>query len=82
MFCFDFPPLPYGFGSFGFFSDLSSSVEFVVGSTKTESDEEDYLVGLTRQMTHSTIEDDFKRNDLSCNTEKIKILLPLCFFLK
>lgn len=61
---------PYGFGSFGFSSDLSSPVESVVGSTETESDEEDYLAGLTRQMAHSTLEDDFKRNDLPCGTEK------------
>ena len=73
---------PYGFGSFGFSSDLSSPVESVVGSTETESDEEDYLAGLTRQMAHSTLEDDFKRNDLLCGTKKIKVLLPLCFFLK
>jgi hypothetical protein len=82
LLCFDFPSLPYGFGSFGFFSDLSSPVESVVGSTETESDEEDYLAGLTRQMAHSTLEDDFKRNDLPCGTEKTKVLLPLCFFLK
>jgi len=48
LLCFDFPSLPYGFGSFGFSSDLSSHVESVVGSTETESDEEDYLAGLTR----------------------------------
>jgi len=54
----------------------------VVGSTETESDEEDYLAGLTRQMAHSTLEDDFKRNKLPCSTEKTKVLLPLCFFLK
>ncbi|KAL3569652.1 hypothetical protein D5086_029542 [Populus alba] len=63
---------PYGFGSFGFSSDLSSPVESVVGSTETESDEEDYLAGLTRQMAHSTLEDDSKRNDLPCGTEKTK----------
>jgi hypothetical protein len=54
----------------------------VVGSTKTESDEEDYLAELTHQMAHSTFENDFKRNDLPCSTEKTKVLLPLCFFLK
>jgi hypothetical protein len=31
-----------------FSSDLSSPIESVVGSTETESDEEDYLAGLTR----------------------------------
>ncbi|XVF55165.1 hypothetical protein PTKIN_Ptkin06aG0014700 [Pterospermum kingtungense] len=54
---------PSGFGSFGFSSDLSSPVESVVGSTETESDEEDYLSGLTRQMAQSTLEDDIRRND-------------------
>nr|XP_034913944.1 uncharacterized protein LOC118048395 isoform X1 [Populus alba] len=63
---------PCGFGSFGFSSDLSSPVESVVSSTETESDEEDYLAGLTRQMAHSTLEDDFKRNDLAFGTEKSK----------
>jgi hypothetical protein len=48
LLCFDFPSLPYGFGSFMFSSDLSSPIESVVGSTETESDEEDYLAGLTR----------------------------------
>ncbi|KAF9665134.1 hypothetical protein SADUNF_Sadunf16G0090500 [Salix dunnii] len=63
---------PYGFGSLGFSSDLSSPVESVVGSTETESDEEDYLAGLSRQMSHFTLEDDLKRNDLPCGTEKTK----------
>ncbi|KAH8506054.1 hypothetical protein H0E87_013043 [Populus deltoides] len=63
---------PCGFGSFGFSSDLSSPVESVVGSIETESDEEDYLAGLTRQMVHSTLEDGFKRNDLTFGTEKSK----------
>jgi hypothetical protein len=54
----------------------------IVGSTETKSDEEEYLAELTHQMTHSTLEDDFKRNDLPCSTEKTKVLLPLCFFLK
>jgi len=54
----------------------------VVGSTETESDEEDYLAELTHQMARSILEDDFKRNDLPCSTKKTKVLLPLCFFLK
>ena len=50
--------VPYmGFGSFGTSSNLSSPIEFVVGLSKTESDEEDYLVGLTRQMARSTLVD-------------------------
>lgn len=56
LFPFEFP---YGFGPFGnSSSELSSPVESVVGSTETESDEEDYIAGLTRQIAHSTLEDD------------------------
>ncbi|KAL4325997.1 hypothetical protein GQ457_11G007280 [Hibiscus cannabinus] len=45
-------------------SNLSSPVESLVGSTSTEtdSDEEDYLAGLTRQMARYTLEDDFGGN--------------------
>ncbi|XP_055809168.1 uncharacterized protein LOC129877667 [Solanum dulcamara] len=46
----------YGFNMFGPQSDLSSPVESIVGSTETESDEEDYITELTRQMAHSTLE--------------------------
>ncbi|TMW88730.1 hypothetical protein EJD97_018184 [Solanum chilense] len=46
----------YGFNMFGPHSDLSSPVESVVGSTETESDEEDYITELTRQMAQSTLE--------------------------
>lgn len=47
-----------GFGnSSGFNSDLSSPVESVMGSTETESDEDDFITGLTREMAHSTISD-------------------------
>ncbi|KAL5991656.1 hypothetical protein ACLOJK_012565 [Asimina triloba] len=44
---------PYGFDSYG--SALGSPVESVVGSTETESDEEDFLAGLTRQMADSSM---------------------------
>jgi hypothetical protein len=54
----------------------------IFGSTETKSDEEEYLAELTHQMTHSILEDDFKRNNLPCITEKTRVLLPLCFFLK
>ncbi|KAJ9554796.1 hypothetical protein OSB04_009410 [Centaurea solstitialis] len=40
---------------YGFGSDLSSPVESVMGSTETESDEEDYLTGLTRKLRNSTL---------------------------
>ncbi|CAN1770158.1 hypothetical protein LINPERHAP1_LOCUS11524 [Linum perenne] len=49
---------PFGFGSFGVSSDLSSPVESVVSSAETESDEEDHLSGLTRRLTHTTLDDD------------------------
>lgn len=44
---------PYGFDSSE--SSLSSPVESVVGSTETESDEDDYMAGLSRQMTQSMV---------------------------
>ncbi|XWS65914.1 hypothetical protein CRYUN_Cryun05aG0154500 [Craigia yunnanensis] len=45
---------PYEFDSFDS-SALSSPVESVVGSTETESsDEDEFLAGLTRRLTHST----------------------------
>ncbi|KAG8376966.1 hypothetical protein BUALT_Bualt09G0119300 [Buddleja alternifolia] len=49
----------YGFGpSFGFNSDLSSPVESVMGSTETESDEDDFIAGLlTRKIAQSTLHD-------------------------
>ncbi|KAJ6941980.1 hypothetical protein NC652_007919 [Populus alba x Populus x berolinensis] len=45
----------------------------IVSSTETQSDEEDYLAKLTHQMAHPALEDDFKRNDLPCSTEKTKV---------
>ncbi|KAG5243043.1 forkhead box protein [Salix suchowensis] len=71
---------PCGLGSFGFSSDLSSPVESVEGSTETESDEEDYLAGLTRQIAHTTLEEDFKTNDLPFGTEKSKSWKPKWIF--
>ncbi|KAK1562108.1 hypothetical protein Q3G72_006393 [Acer saccharum] len=72
---FDLFPLDLscGYGSFGLSSsDLSSPVESVVGSTETESDEEDFIAGLTRQMAHSTLEEGFKRADHAFASEKTK----------
>ena len=58
--------VPYmGFGSFGTSSDLSSPVESMIGSSEIESDEEDYLVGLTRQMARSTLADPAFSSDKS-----------------
>ncbi|KAJ9563620.1 hypothetical protein OSB04_008780 [Centaurea solstitialis] len=42
-------------GFYGFGSHLSSPVEFVMGSTEIESDEEDYLTGLTRKLCNNTL---------------------------
>ncbi|PPD76006.1 hypothetical protein GOBAR_DD27071 [Gossypium barbadense] len=66
--------IPGGFGSLGLSPDLGSPVESVLGSTETESDE-DYLAGLTRQMAHSTLEDDSRRNDRSFAAENTKSTL-------
>ncbi|KAF5176758.1 3-phosphoshikimate 1-carboxyvinyltransferase [Thalictrum thalictroides] len=48
-FCFP-SEFPYGF------YNSSSPVESLVGSTETESDEEDYLAGFTRQMARSLLQ--------------------------
>uniref|UniRef100_A0A5B7B6P7 Uncharacterized protein n=1 Tax=Davidia involucrata TaxID=16924 RepID=A0A5B7B6P7_DAVIN len=55
---------PYDFGSF-----LSSPVESVVGSTETESDEEDLLNGLTRQLARYTLQESQK---ITCNPQNIE----------
>ncbi|KAL2485167.1 hypothetical protein Adt_29923 [Abeliophyllum distichum] len=47
----------YSGNSFGPNSDLSSPVESVVGSTETESDEDDYLTEVTRKLLQSTLHD-------------------------
>ncbi|CAN4118223.1 unnamed protein product [Withania somnifera] len=58
----------YGFNMFGPHSDLSSPVESVFGSSETESDEEDYITELTRQMAHTTLEN-HKGNRLSSSPQ-------------
>ncbi|KAK9075860.1 hypothetical protein SSX86_004189 [Deinandra increscens subsp. villosa] len=55
----------YGFGSYGPKSDVSSPVESVVGSTETESDEEDYLNGLTQKLENTTL--NFWKSDANFN---------------
>ena len=69
LFPYDFP---YRFGSFGSSSDLGSPVESVVGSSETESDEEDYLAGLTRQIARSTLVDGSRNIDPVFASEKAK----------
>ncbi|KAI4356545.1 hypothetical protein L6164_000562 [Bauhinia variegata] len=66
LFPFEFP---CGFGSCGVASDVSSPVESVVGSSETESDEEEHMAELSRQMAHSTLGVDFEN---ACATEKSK----------
>ncbi|KAM3340206.1 uncharacterized protein LOC107852917 [Capsicum annuum] len=46
----------YGFNMFAPKSDLSSPVDSLVGSSETESDEEEFFTELTRQMAHATLE--------------------------
>ncbi|OVA17745.1 hypothetical protein BVC80_1835g123 [Macleaya cordata] len=69
-FCFP-SEFPYGFDSFGS-SALSSPVESVVSSTETESDEEDYLAGLTQQMVHSTLQEVERNTNSAFGSEKPK----------
>lgn len=45
-------------------SDLSSPVESVMGSTETESDEDDFISGLTRKVARSTLQDSTFSTDL------------------
>ncbi|CAN4106039.1 unnamed protein product [Withania somnifera] len=52
----------FNFNPFGPHSDLSSPVESVVGSTETESDEDDFI---TRKMAHSTLQEHTKGLSLS-----------------
>ncbi|KAL6501555.1 hypothetical protein OROGR_026688 [Orobanche gracilis] len=48
----------HGFGgSSGSNSDLSSPVDSVMGSTQTGSDEDDFVVGLTRKIARTTFQD-------------------------
>lgn len=68
----------YGFGSYG--SALSSPVESVVGSTETESDEEDYMAGLTRKMASSTLQDEDKTNSPGFSKVLGILLLRLSWF--
>lgn len=68
----------FAFGnSFGPFSDLSSPVESVTGSTETESDEDDYLTELTRKIAQSTIQD----SNYPVENNKVYISFLFFFFL-
>ncbi|XP_057983023.1 uncharacterized protein LOC131167952 [Malania oleifera] len=65
--------LPCGFGSFGAPTVLSSPVESVMGSTETESDEEDSLTELTWRMAQSTLQDDCSKMDSVLGSENPKV---------
>lgn len=85
---------PYEFDSFSSSSALSSPVESVVGSTETESsDEEDFFVGLTRRLAQSTIHDSQKLAVPNLAQDKSEVrfrifsrnflfILPIFFFLE
>ncbi|KAG6596379.1 uncharacterized protein LOC111447045 [Cucurbita moschata] len=51
------PSFPLEFGTFGGFSDFSSTAESLKGSSETESDLEDLVAGLTLHMARSTVDD-------------------------
>ena len=63
-----FPPeFPYGASS-----ALSSPVESVLGSTETESDEDDPMAGLTRQMSLSMLQEHDQSNAPAFDAENSK----------
>lgn len=72
-------PVPYGFGSFGPCSHLGSPVESVMGSTETESEEEDFMAGLTLRMAQSTLLDD-NRSGFGSENPKVRKKLLFLFF--
>ncbi|XAR50886.1 hypothetical protein NMG60_11005341 [Bertholletia excelsa] len=62
------------FPSFAPNSGLSSPVESAGSSAETESDEEDFMAGLTRRIAHSTLEDDFWKAETGLGFENQKSL--------
>lgn len=59
-------------------SDLSSPVESVMGSTETESDEDDFISGLTRKVAHTTLHDsNFSTDQTSFKVSISLFLSPL-----
>lgn len=66
----------YGFGPFGSQSDLSSPVE---GSTETESEDDDYITGLTQQLAQSTLQD--SALPFEHNSKRVFKTFPCIFFL-
>ncbi|XP_073289299.1 uncharacterized protein [Primulina huaijiensis] len=55
--------------SFGLYSDLSSPVESVTGSTENESDEDDFISFLTQKMNYSTLTDSKKGWKISASPQ-------------
>lgn len=66
---------PFEFGNFGVFSDFSSPLESLKGSSETERDEEDCGPGLTLRMARSTID------DVGFNSNIIPLFLLVLFCL-
>lgn len=79
LFPLDFP---YGFGSgFGLpYSALGSPVESVVGSAEAESDEEDFLAALTRQMAQSTLDGGYTKTEHAFDSDRTKVLFVFVIF--
>lgn len=66
-----------GEGGFGLTrpnSDLSSPGESVVGSTETESDEDEFLFGLSRRFAKSSLYDDLWKVEPGFGYENNKVL--------
>ena len=62
------PSFPLEFGTFGGFSDFSSTAESLKGSSETESDLEDIVAGLTLHMARSTVDDGLDSDNAKVST--------------
>ncbi|XP_071720545.1 uncharacterized protein [Rutidosis leptorrhynchoides] len=60
----------YGSDSFGSKSDLSSPVESLLGSTETESDEDEHLTGLTRKLGNTSLKNDLSNLNFESHISK------------
>lgn len=70
---------PYEFDSFCSKSALSSPVDSAVGLTETESsDEEDFLVGLTRRLAQSTLHETQKLAVPGIVHDKPEVYIKFC----
>ena len=72
---------PYEFDSFGPSSALNSPVESVMSSTETESDEEDFLTQLKRQLANSAIQETRKLATPFCSeNQEVRFGDNLCTY--